>query len=161
MKQKFVGLLAILLGLIIIIFPIMGVINLGSLISLSVLLISIYLLVEGVAIIDYNKTGAILDLILGIILLFLSLGLIYSPQLLGFLAEITFYLAGIMLILVGLVSLINNRNSRNGFYIGIAGIVLGLLYIIIGTYVNDPIILGILIGIWLVLCGILTLMDKF
>ena len=159
MKSKFVSILAMLLGLIIIIFPIMGVIGVADLIGLSLLFISIYLLVVGVAIIDYNKSGAILDLILGIILLFLSICLIYNVGIFGFLAQITFYLAGIVLIIVGLVSLINNRQSRYGFYIGVAGVVLGLLYIVIGTYVADPVILGVLIGAWLVISGILKLMD--
>jgi uncharacterized membrane protein HdeD (DUF308 family) len=62
-----------------------------------------------------------------------------------------------MLIIVAVASLINNRSSRYGFYIGIAGIVLGLLYIIIGTYVSSPIILGTLIGIWLVISGVMRL----
>ncbi|MEE3490309.1 MAG: DUF308 domain-containing protein [Methanobrevibacter sp.] len=159
MKSKFISLLAIILGLIIITFPIMGIIGVADLIGLSVLLISIYMLVVGVAIMDYNRNGAILDMVLGVILLFLSILLIFNPATLGFLAQITLYLAGIMLILVGLVSLINNRQSRFGFYIGIAGIVLGLLYIVIGTYVSDPVILGILIGIWLVISGVLKLMD--
>lgn len=160
MKTKFVSLLAILLGLTIIIFPILGLIGVSSLIGLSVLLISIYLLVVGVAIIDYNRSGAVLDLILGIILLFLSICLIFNPALIGFLTEITVYLAGIMLIIVAVVSLINNRSSRYGFYIGIAGIVLGLLYIVIGTYISNPIVLGTLIGIWLVISGVLKLMDS-
>ena len=160
MKTKFVSLLAIILGLIIIIFPAMGFIGVNSLIGLSVLLMSIYLLIDGVSIIDYNGTGAILDLILGIILLFLSISLIFNPALLGFLAEITLYLAGIMLIIVSLISLINNRSSRYGFYVGIIGIVLGVLYIIIGTYISNPIILGTLIGIWLVINGILKLLDR-
>lgn len=160
MKTKFVSLLAILLGLIIIAFPIMGVIGVSSLIGLSVLLMSIYLLVVGVSIMDYNTSGAILDLILGMILLLLSIGLIFNPSLLGFLTEITLYLAGIMLIIVGLAALINNRNSRYGFYIGIAGVVLGLLYIIIGTYIENPIVLGTLIGMWLVISGILKFMDR-
>ena len=43
MKSKFISLLAIILGLIIIIFPIMGIVGVSALISLSVLLISIYL----------------------------------------------------------------------------------------------------------------------
>ena len=160
MKTKFVSLLAIILGLIIIIFPVLGLIGVSSLIGLSVLLMSIYLLVVGVTIIDYNSTGAILDLILGMLLLFLSIGLIFNPALLGFLTEITLYLAGIMLIIVAVASLVNNRSSRYGFYIGIAGIILGLLYIVIGTYISNPIILGTLIGIWLVISGILKLMDR-
>ena len=64
MKSKFISILAIILGLIIIIFPAMGLIKVHALIGLSILLISIYLLVVGVAIIDYNKSGAIIDLIL-------------------------------------------------------------------------------------------------
>lgn len=160
MKTKFVSLLAIILGIIIIAFPIIGVIGVSSLIGLSVLLVSIYLLVIGVAIMDYNKRGSILDIILGMLLLLLSIGLIFNPELLGFLTEISLYLAGIMLIIVGLASLINNRNSRYGFYIGIAGIVLGLLYIIIGTYLTNPIVLGSLIGVWLIISGVLKLMDS-
>jgi uncharacterized membrane protein HdeD (DUF308 family) len=159
MKSKFISILAMVLGLIIIIFPIMGVIGVADLIGLSILLISIYMLVVGVAIIDYNKSGAILDLVLGMVLLILSLCLIFNVGIFGFLAQITLYLAGIMLIVVGLVSLINNRQSKYGFYIGIAGVVLGLLYIVIGTYIVDPIVLGILIGLWLIISGILRLMD--
>ena len=160
MKSKFISLLAIILGMVIIIFPVLGVIGVSSLIGLSVLLVSIYLLVLGVSIIDYNTSGAIIDLILGLLLLFLSIGLIFNPALLGFLTEISLYFAGIMLIIVGLASLINNRSSRYGFYIGISGIILGVLYIIIGTYLANPIILGSLIGIWLVISGILKLMDR-
>lgn len=159
MKNKFVSLLAIILGIIIIAFPMIGVIGTSSLIGLSVLLISIYLLVAGVVIIDYNKSGAIIDLILGIILLFLSLGLIFNPNLFAFLAEISLYLAGIVLIIVGVVALVNNRHARFGFYIGVSGIILGLLYIIVGTYVADPIILGTLIGLWLVITGVLKIID--
>ena len=159
MKTKFISLLAIIFGLIIIIFPIMGFIGVNALISLSVLLISIYLLVMGVSIIDYNRSGAVLDLTLGIVLLILSICLIFNPSLIGFLAQISLYLAGIMLIVVGLVSLINNRQSRYGFYIGIAGVVLGLLYIIIGTYISNPLVLGTLIGLWLIVSGVFKLMD--
>ena len=159
MKSKFISILAMILGLIIIIFPMMGIIGVSDLIGLSILLISIYLLVVGVSIIDYNKSGAIIDLVLGLVLLFLSICLIFNAGLFGFLAQITLYLAGITLIVVGVVSPINNRQSRYGFYIGIVGVVLGLLYIVIGTYVTNPIILGTLIGAWLVISGILRLMD--
>lgn len=159
MKSKFISILAIIFGLLIIIFPIMGLIGISDLIGLSILLISIYLLIVGISIIDYNKSGAILDLFLGVVLLLLSICLIFNIAIIGFLAQITLYLAGIMLIVVAVVSLLNNRQSRYGFYIGIAGVVLGLLYIIIGTYVANPIILGTLIGLWLIISGVLKLMD--
>ena len=159
MKTKFISILAILLGLLMIVLPASGLIALGDLIGLSILLISIYLLIMGVTIIDYNKVGAILNLILGTALLILSILLIFVPSLVGFLASITLYLAGIMLIIAGLISLINNRSTKWGFYTGIIGVVLGVIYIIVGTYINNPIILGSLIGIWLILGGISNILD--
>ena len=89
MKTKFISLLAIILGLIVIIFPAMGIIGINGLISLSVLLISIYLLVVGTSIIDYNKPGAILDIFLGLILLVLSIFLIYNPSFIGAISGLT------------------------------------------------------------------------
>ena len=155
MKTEFVSLLAIILGIIIIAFPILGVIETSAIIGLSILLIAIYLLVVGVSIMDYNTSGSILDLFLGIVMLILSLGIVFNPSLFSFLAEITLYLAGIFLIIVGVVALINNRSSKYGFWIGIAGIVLGVLYIILGSYITNTIILGSLIGIWLIISSVL------
>lgn len=159
MKNKIVSLLAIILGIMIISFPILGVVSTSAILGLSVLFISIYALLTGISITDYNTPGSIIDIALGVILLIISIGIIFNPALFGFLAVITLYLAGIILIIAGVVSLINNRNSKYGFYIGIAGIILGVCYIIIGTYIANPIILGTLIGIWLVISGILRLLN--
>ena len=159
MKNKIVSLLAIILGIMIISFPILGVVSTSAILGLSVLFISIYALLTGISITDYNTPGSIIDIVLGVILLIISIGIIFNPALFGFLAVITLYLAGIILIIAGVVSLINNRNSKYGFYIGIAGIILGVCYIIIGTYIANPIILGTLIGIWLVISGIMRLLN--
>lgn len=159
MKNKIVSLLAIIFGIMIISFPMIGVVSVSAILGLSVLFIAIFALMLGISIIDYNTSGAFLDIILGVILLIISIGLIFNPALVGFLAEISLYLAGIILIIAGVVSLINNRNSRSGFYIGIAGIILGVCYIIIGTYVANPIVLATLIGIWLVISGVLRLIN--
>ena len=157
MKNKIVSLLAIIFGIMIIAFPMIGIISSGAILGLSVLLIPIFTLMAGLMIIDYNTSGAIIDIILSMILLFISIGIIFNPTLIGFLTEISLYLGGIILIIGGVVSLINNRTSKNGFYIGIAGIILGVIYIIVGTYVANPIILGTLIGIWLVISGVMRL----
>ena len=159
MKNKIVSILAIILGIMIISFPVLGVVAVSEIIGLSVLFMAIFALILGISIIDYNTYGAITDLALGVILLLLSIGLIFNPALFGFLAEISLYLAGIILIIAGVVSLINNRSSKYGFYIGIAGIILGVCYIIIGTYIADPFILGTLIGVWLVINGIMRLLN--
>ncbi|MDD3408703.1 MAG: DUF308 domain-containing protein, partial [Methanobacteriaceae archaeon] len=103
---------------------------------------SIFLLVTGVSEIDYSKTKCILYLIIGIVMLVLSLGLIFNPSLFAFLAALTIYLAGLFLIVIGLIILITSRETRYGFWIGIIGIILGVIYIIVGTYIQDPTVLG-------------------
>lgn len=159
MNDKFISLLAIILGILIIIFPIMGILDLHEIIGLAVLLISIYLLIVGTSIKDYNKNGSLLNMILGLILLILSIFIIFAPSMIDFLADIIVYLAGILLIITGLITLITERDTRFGFHMGIIGIVLGVVYIILGTYVKHPIVFGVLIGAWLILSGVSKLLD--
>lgn len=117
MKMELVSVLSVILGILIIAFPIMGVIAASDLIGLALLLIAIILLITGVSIMDYNTSGAILDYFLGIVMLIVSLIIIFNPNFFPFLAEILLYLGGIFLIIVGVVALINNRQGRFGFWI--------------------------------------------
>lgn len=159
MKNKSIGILAIILGIIIIAFPMIGVIGTSALFGLSTLLVSIIVLMIGVSIMDYNTLGAVTDYVVGVIMLIISLLIIFNPTYFASLAAIILYIAGIFIMVIGLIALINNRDAKYGFYIGISGIVLGIIYIIIGTYIKDPLILGSLIGIWLIITGVLKILD--
>ena len=159
-KQTTISIIAIILGIITIAFPMLGVIAAADILGLSVLLLAIFLLANGVSEVDYNTTRGLLNIILGIIMLIISLGLIFNPSIFAFLTALTIYLAGIFLIIIGLIVIVGNRDNKYGFWIGIMGIVLGVIYIIIGTYIKNPIILGLLIGFWLLLTGVLNLLDN-
>ena len=159
-KQTSISIIAIILGIITIAFPMLGVIAAADILGLSVLLLAIFLLTNGVSEVDYNTTRGLLNIILGIMMLIISLGLIFNPSIFAFLTALTIYLAGIFLIIIGLIVIVGNRDNKYGFWMGILGIVLGVIYIIIGTYINNPIILGSLIGIWLVVTGVLNLLDN-
>ncbi|WP_297979727.1 DUF308 domain-containing protein [uncultured Methanobrevibacter sp.] len=159
-KQTTLSIIAIILGLIIIAFPMIGIVGTADILGLSVLLLSIFLLTNGVSEVDYNTTKGIINIICGLIMLIISLGLIFNPSILSFLAAITIYLAGIFLIIIGLIIIVGNRDNKYGFWMGILGILLGVIYIIIGTYINNPLVLGSLIGIWLVITGVLNLKNN-
>ena len=158
-KQTTISIIAIILGIITIAFPMLGVIAAADILGLSVLLLAIFLLANGVSEVEYNTTRGLLNTILGLIMLIISLGLIFNPSIFAFLTALTIYLAGIFLIIIGLIVIVGNRDNKYGFWMGILGIILGVIYIIIGTYINNPLILGSLIGIWLLITGILNLLD--
>ena len=159
-KQTTISIIAIILGVITFAFPMLGVIAAADILGLSVLLLAIFLLTNGVSEVEYNTTRGLLNTILGIVMLIISLGLIFNPSIFAFLTALTIYLAGIFLIIIGLIIIVGNRDNKYGFWIGIMGIVLGVIYIIIGTYIKNPIILGLLIGFWLLLTGVLNLLDN-
>ena len=159
-KQTTISIIAIILGILIIAFPMLGVIAASDILGLSVLLLAIFLLANGVSEVEYNTTRGLINTILGILMLIISLGLIFNPSIFAFLTALTIYLAGIFLIIIGLIIIVGNRDNKFGFWMGILGIVLGVIYIILGTYINNPLILGSLIGIWLLVTGILNLLDN-
>ena len=159
-KQTTISIIAIILGILIIAFPMLGVIAASDILGLSVLLLSIFLLANGVSEVEYNTTRGLINTILGILMLIISLGLIFNPSIFAFLTALTIYLAGIFLIIIGLIIIVGNRDNKYGFWMGILGIVLGVIYIILGTYIKDPLILGSLIGIWLLVTGVLNLLDN-
>ena len=159
-KQTTITIIAIILGIIIIAFPMLGVITAADILGLSVLLLAIFLLANGVSEVEYNTTRGLINTILGIIMLIISLGLIFNPSIFAFLTALTIYLAGIFLIIIGLIIIVGNRDNKYGFWMGILGIVLGVIYIILGTYIKNPLVLGSLIGIWLLVTGVLNLLDN-
>lgn len=159
MKDEVISIIVILLGLITLIFPILGFISTSDILGLSVLLLSIFLLVFGSANIEYEKAKSIAYIILGIIMLFLAISMIFNPYLISFLMAISVYLSGLLLILIGIIVIITARDNHYNFWTGIIGVLMGAAYIVIATYIDNPIILGSLIGIWLIIAGVLNLLN--
>lgn len=160
LNGRTLSILAIILGLLMIVFPILGVITASVVIGLSILLLGIFLVIQGYTDLDYNKNGSIIGLGIGIIFIIFSLSIIFSPSLFAFLASLITYIAGLFLIIVGIIFFITERSTRIGLGMGITGVIIGLIYIIIGSYIKDPAILGALIGLWLIITGFLKLLTN-
>ncbi|CDG64489.1 MAG: rane protein HdeD [Methanobacterium sp.] len=159
MKNAVLGILAIILGLIVLAFPLAGLVAASVLTGFVLLMIAVWLLIVGGAQLEVSKKAGIMNLILGIIVLIIGIGLIFSPALFSFLTGFLLYLAGIFMIIAGIIALASRSEFKNATWAGVLGIILGILYIILGTLALDPIYLGVLIGIWLVISGILALLE--
>ncbi|MGN1362504.1 MAG: DUF308 domain-containing protein [Methanobrevibacter sp.] len=163
MKNELISIISIVLGIIIIIFPTFNYINSNTaIIGLSLLLMAVYLFIIGISESEYNILKSILNTVIGFILLIISISIIFNPNLIVSIIGIKQYITGIFLIIIGLISLIGNRDNRYGFYSGIIGIILGLIYIVIVVInLSNPILLGFLVGIWLLICGVLNFLDRY
>ena len=148
----------IILGLIILAFPLLGIIPLSVLTGISVLFLGIGLILTGVSFIGESAAMGIIDIILGILALILGIGFIFNPVLFSFVAALFIFIAGIFLIIAGIFDTVNKAGGSR--WLGILNLVLGIIYLIVAYFIKDPLVLGVLIGLWLLIVGILTLFQK-
>ena len=148
----------IILGLFILIFPLLGLISLSVVTGLILLILGIGLIINGLREMGENADIRILELILGIIAFILGLGFIINPGLFSWLLGFIVWLVGIFLIIAGIIGIFTKAGESR--WNGVVAIVIGLIYIIVGNLIQDPRVLGALIGLWLLIMGILMLFQK-
>jgi len=147
------GVLAIILGILVLIFPIFSVFTASVLAGLAVIFLAIWLLAQSFGTWSDSKWASIGYLILGIIALVGGIGLFGSVMAFSFLASFWLYFAGIFLMISGIMSLFA-KEEKVGKGVGALGIILGILYMLLASYAWNPYYLAMLIGIWLIIDGI-------
>ncbi len=159
MEQKnWSGLILIVLGLIIIAFPILGVIPFSVLSGLVVLFLGVGLIIAGLTALNESRSMGIVELTLGILAIILGIGFIFDPSLFSIVAAIFVFIAGLFLIISGIVAMATRIGGN--IWTGLIAIILGIIYLIVAIYVANPVYLGLLIGLWLLITGILMLVQK-
>jgi membrane protein HdeD len=149
----------IILGLIVLAFPLLGLIPYALITGFVVLILGIGLLLSGIMEMGESFGLGILEIILGIIALILGIGFIFNPTLFGWLAGFIVWIVGLFLIIAGIIGFISKEGGSR--WNGIIAIIIGLLYVIIGNLFKDnPALLGVLIGLWLLIMGIMMLVMK-
>lgn len=147
------GILAIILGILVLIFPLFSVFTVSILAGLSILFLGIWLLIQSFAVWEGNKGVSIAYLILGILGVIVGIGLFGNIVAFSFLVSFWLYLAGFFLIFSALMSLFAKEGTA-GKGSGIVGVILGILYIVLAAYAWNPYYLAILIAVWLIVDGI-------
>ncbi len=147
------GILAIILGILVIAFPLFSVFTVSILAGLAVIFVGIWLLAQSFGTWSASKGASIAYLLLGIIGIIVGIGLFGNILAFSAFASFLLYFAGIFMIIAGIMSLF----AKEGTYSkgsGAMGIILGILYLIVGIYALNPLYLAGLIGIFLILSGI-------
>lgn len=157
MKNSIMGILAIILGIIVMAFPVIGVVAASFIAGFAVIMLAIWFLIAGTYEMQDSHLIGLLYIILGIIALIIGFGLVFNPALFAFLTGFVLYLAGILMIIAGIIGLLGGLEVKYRVWGGVLGIILGIIYIILGTLAFNPIYLGFIIGIWLLLTGIFSL----
>lgn len=159
-RNVFVGILAIILGLIVIVFPLISVATLSVLAGIGIIAISIWLFVQGFKIWGKNLVAGIADILLAFFAL--SFGIVFIGNIKGFefLTFLALYIVGFFILLTGLTALFSDKGMK-GRANGVLGIVFGILVIVLGTYAGHPLVLAATIAAFLIIAGIMEIFDLF
>lgn len=147
------GILAIILGLLVIAFPLFSVFTASVLAGFAIIFLGIWLLAQSFGTWGASKAASISFLILGLIAIVCGIGLFGSIVAFSVLASFWLYFAGFFLIISGIMSFFVKEGTA-GKGIGGIGVILGILYIILASYAWNPYYLAFLIGIWLIIDGV-------
>ena len=124
-KNVLFCILAIILGLMVIAFPLISVFTVSVLAGLGVLFLGIWFLVQTFAVWEDSKSASIAYLILGIIAIIAGIGLVGNILALSFLASFILYLAGFFLLISGILTLFSGEGTAPKG-VGAIGIILGI-----------------------------------
>jgi len=158
MQKTATALILIILGLIVLAFPLLGLLPFSIITGFIVLILGIGLLIGGIMEMGESAGLGILEIILGIIALVLGIGFIVNPGLFSWVAGFIVWIAGLFLIIAGIIGILSKTGGSR--WNGVIALIIGIIYIIVGTLIANPVILGILIGLWLLISGILTFFVK-
>ena len=151
-RNMMLGVLAIILGILVIAFPLISIFTASVLAGLGILFLGIWLFVKSFDSWTTSKGISIAQLILGILAIIVGIGLFGHILLFSALVSFWLYLAGFFLLISGIFSLFGASTANKGA--GGLGIILGILYIILAFYAFNPFYLALLIGLWLIIDGI-------
>jgi uncharacterized membrane protein HdeD (DUF308 family) len=158
MERMGSAIVLIVLGLIVLAFPLLGIIPLAVLTGVAVFFLGIGLLLACVDSLSTNIAMGIVELILGVIAIILGVGFIFNPVLFSFVAALFVFIAGVFLIIAGIVGIVTKAGGSR--WTGLVAFILGIIYVIVAYVIKDPFWLGVLIGLWLLITGIIYLFQK-
>jgi len=158
MQKGGTALVLIILGLIVLGFPLLGLVSASIIYGFLILLMGIGLVVAGLWEMEENAGPGIAELFLGLIALILGVGCIFNPELFSWAVGFLVWIIGLILVIAGIIGII--VKSGGSRWNGVFGIVIGLVFMALGKYLAIPAILGILIGAWLIIRGIIMLTTR-
>jgi hypothetical protein len=143
-SNKTSGILAIILGLIFIIFPVFGTAALSILIGVSLIFFGIVIILS-----EFKA----INIVVGILAIIIGLIFVSNIAALSFLFALEFYIVGIILILAGIAGLISD--SQMSKIASILIVILGIIsFALGGLSIDQPIFAAVLIGVALIIEGI-------
>jgi uncharacterized membrane protein HdeD (DUF308 family) len=155
-RNVYIGILAIILGFIVIAFPLVSVFTFSILVGIGIIFLGIWLVIQAYNVWSKNLAAGIADLILAFFAVLFGIVFTGNITALSFLTFLALYIVGFFLILTGITALLSTKGTK-AKVIGALGVILGLLYLIMAIYLRNPLFLAVILGAFLIIAGFMEI----
>ncbi|MBZ2166215.1 DUF308 domain-containing protein [Methanobacterium spitsbergense] len=153
-KNLLLGILGILLGIIVIVFPLISIFTVNAIAGIGIIFIGIWILIKSLK--NDSLAAGAAGLIVAVFTIMMGIVFIGDIKAFEFFTFIALYVVGFFIALAGITSLISGEGLK-GKATGALGIIIGILFVIIGTYAANPLVLAAMIGAFLIIAGIIEI----
>jgi uncharacterized membrane protein HdeD (DUF308 family) len=157
-RNVVVGILAVILGLVVIIFPLIGVSTLSDLAGIGIIFLGIWLLAQSFKAWETSVAAAVADLILAVLAILWGVMFLGNIKAFAFLTFIALYIVGFFIIISGLTAIFSDK-SLKGKAIGVLGVLMGVFFLIFSVYLKNPLVLAATVGAFLIIAGVVEIFD--
>lgn len=156
-KSMISSIAMIIIGIIILICPSLTVQAIGTILGLIVLLVAAIFLIFAITQIIESPVVGVISFIVSLIGLYFGWLLIFDLGFVTAIFSLLLYLIGIVLLFIGAFNLVTTRYYAPFSMLGISGIIFGILFLISAIFIRTPNVIAVILGIWLIISGILSL----
>ena len=150
-NKTIIGIIAIILGLLIIIFPFASQYVLTTVFGIAFIILGIYYLLACANLWDYSKGTVAAYIILGILSLICGFILLFNILFFDLLVAVYLYIFGFMIIIAAIMRLLQSGYNK-GF--AVLNFILGIIIVLLGFYaLVSPVYVAIIIGVALIVDG--------
>jgi membrane protein HdeD len=153
-KNLLLGILGILLAIIVIVFPLISIFTVNAIAGIGIIFIGIWILIKSLK--NDSLAAGVAGLIVAVFAIMMGIVFIGDIKAFEFFTFIALYVVGFFIALAGITSLISGEGLK-GKATGALGIIIGILFVIIGTYAANPLVLAATIGAFLIIAGIIEI----
>ena len=157
-ENVLLGVLAIILGLIVILFPLISVFTINAVLGIGIIFLGIWIFAQSIK--TKSLAAEIAGLILAIIAIIFGIVFIGDIKAFQFFTFMALYIVGFFIVLAGITSLISGKGLKEKA-IGALGIIIGILFVAVGSYAGHPLVIAALIGAFLIIAGIMETFNLF
>ena len=121
---------------------------------LELVFVGIWILLKSLK--NNSIAAGVAGLIVAVFAIMMGIVFIGDIKAFEFFSFIALYIVGFFVALAGLESLISGKGLK-GKGVGALGIIIGILFVVLGTFAANPLVLAALIGAFLIIAGIIEI----